>query len=129
MSRNRKEDNILQALLTHRTIREAAEAARVSERVIYDYLNDPAFESRYKAARDDVIRGVSNHLREQMNEAVDVIGGIMRDAENRPQDRLSAAKAVLEYGDKFIENNDILERIEKLEANAGNEQENIQQKA
>ena len=115
MSRSRKADTILQALLAHRTIREAAQAAQVSERVIYDYLADPAFESRYQAARDDIIRGVSNNLREQMNEAVDVIADIMRDADNRPLDRLAAAKAILEYGDKYIETSDILERISKLE--------------
>ena len=122
MSRSRKADNILQALLAHRTIKEAATAAQVSERVVYDYLNDPSFEARYKAARDDIIRGVSNHLREQMNEAVGVIGDIMRDTENRPQDRLAAAKAVLEYGDKYIENDDIIERIDKLERAVDNEQ-------
>lgn len=117
MGNSRKADNILQALLTHRTIKEASQAAKVSERVIYDYLADPAFEARYKAARDDIIRGVSNHLRDRMNEAVDVIVDIMRDAENRSQDRLMAAKSVLEFGDKYIETQDILERIQKLEAN------------
>ena len=122
MGKSRKADVILQALLAHRTIREAAAAAGVSERVIYDYLADPGFEERYKAARDDIIRGVSNNLREQMNEAVDTIGDIMRDGENRPNDRLAAAKAVLEYGSKYIEANDILERIGKLEARAEDEQ-------
>jgi hypothetical protein len=121
MSKSRKADGVLQALLAHRTIREAAEAAGVSERVIYDYLKNPAFENRYKAARDDIIRGVSNHLREQMNEAVGVIGDIMRDAENRPSERLAAAKAVLEYGDKYIETGDILERIAKLEEGMGDD--------
>jgi len=121
MSNDRKADNILQALLANRTIKEAAIAAKVSERVIYDYLNDPEFESRYKAARDDIIRGVSNHLRERMNEAVDVIGGIMRDPGNRPNDRLTAAKSILEYGDKYIESGDILERIAKLERNKEDE--------
>ena len=123
MGKSRKADNILQALLTHRTIREAAQTAKVSERVIYDYLADPAFESRYRAARDDIIRGVSNHLRECMGEAVDIIADIMRDKENRVADRLAAAKAVLEFGDKYIESNDILERLEKLEKNAEDEQD------
>ena len=118
MSKSRKADTILQALLAHRTIREAAAAAGVSERMIYDYLNNPAFEARYKAARDDIIRGVSNNLREQMSEAVDVISDIMRDADNRPLDRLAAAKAILEFGDKYIETGDILERIGKLEGGA-----------
>ena len=122
MSRSRKADNILQALLTHRTVRKAAEAAHVSERVMYNYLSDPAFDARYKAARDDIIRGVSNHLREQMNEAVDIIGNIMRNPNNRPQDRLAAAKAVLEYGNKYIESGDILERIGNLERGSDDEQ-------
>ena len=112
----RNADIILQALLTHRTIREAAQAAKVSERVIYDYLKDPVFESRYRAIRDDIIRGVSNHLREQMNEAVDILADIMRDPMSRPMERLSAAKAVLDYGGKFIELTDVLERISMLEA-------------
>ncbi|MDR0473453.1 MAG: hypothetical protein LBH43_07275 [Treponema sp.] len=115
MSKNRKADNILQALLAHRTIKEAAAAARVSERVIYDYLKDPAFDARYKAARDDIIRGVSNHLREQMNEAVDIIGAIMRNKKNKPNDRLAAAKSILELGDKYTISNNILERMENLE--------------
>ena len=123
MGKSRKADNILQALLTHRTIREAAQASKVSERVIYDYLADPAFENRYRAARDDIIRGVCNHLRERMNEAVDIITDIMRGTENRAADRLSAAKSILEFADKYIETNDILERISRLEAN--NEQDNI----
>ena len=121
MSRSRKADTILQALLTNRTIREAAAAAQVSERIVYSYLADPAFEARYKAARHDIIRGVSNNLREQMNEAVDVIGDIMRSPGNRPQDRLAAAKVILEFGDRFIENIDILERISNLERTMNNE--------
>lgn len=120
MSRSRKADNILQALLSHHTIREAAQATQVSERVIYDYLNDPDFESRYKVARDDIIRGVSNHLREQMNEAVDVIGDIMRDPENKANDRLAAAKSILEFGDKYITRNDILERLDNFEQKLDN---------
>jgi len=126
MNKSRKADSILQALLANRTIREAAEAAHVSERVIYDYLKNPAFETRYKAARDDIIRGVSNHLREQMNKAVDVISDIMRDEVNRPQDRLTAAKSILEFGDKYIDSNDILDRIGKLERSVDHEQGNKQ---
>jgi len=115
MSRSRKADTILQALLSSRTIREAAQVAKASERVIYDYLADPAFDARYKAARDDIIRGVSNHLRAKMSEAINVIGDIMSDAENRPQDRLTAAKLVLEFGARYIDSQDILERIKALE--------------
>ena len=94
----------------------------MSERVMYNYLSDPTFDTRYKTARDDIVRGVSNHLREHMSEAVDIIGNIMRNPDNRPQDRLAAAKAVLEYGKKYIESGDILERIGNLERRSNDEQ-------
>jgi hypothetical protein len=117
MNQGRKADAILQALLTHRTIKEAATAARVSERSMYNYLDNPAFYARYAAARDDVLRGVSNNLREQMNEAVDTISKIMRSTKSKPHERLAAAKAVLEYGIRYVESDDILSRISKLEQN------------
>ena len=115
MSNGRKADRILQALLTHRTIKEAARAAQMSERQIYTYLADKDFEARYRAARDDIIRGVSNSLMAQMNDAVNVIGCVMRDIEAKPYDRLAAAKMILEFGSKYIESQDIIERIAKLE--------------
>lgn len=104
-------DDILQALLTHRTIREAATAIDVSERTIYDYLKDAEFKSRYKAARDDLVSGVSNHLRERMHEAVNVIAEIMNDTETRPQVRLTAAKTILELGAQYTEKQSNAERL------------------
>jgi len=132
MAKNQNEDIILQALLSTRTVTEAAKSANVSIRTIYNYLEDPAFEARYKAARGDIVRGVANHLLNQANEAVDVICAIMRDTSSRTQERLSAAKFVLNYTDKYIENNIILERIEKLESlhkGAKNEQNDIHETA
>lgn len=121
MAKSRRADAFLQALLAHRTVREAAQAAGISERAAYLFLADPAFKALYKAAQDDLVRGVSNHLREQMNEAVDVIGEIMRDPENQPRDRLAAAKTVLEQGAKYLENTEIMERLRQLEEGTGGE--------
>ena len=113
---SRKADKLLQALMTHRTIAQAAKAAGLSERTAYDYLSQPQFQARYRQARDDVIRGLTNHLRERMNEAVDVIGEIMTDPENKAADRLSAAKAILDYKAKYNEQLDVLERLTALES-------------
>ena len=116
----RKADKLINALITCRTLKQAAQAAGMSERSVHDYLNDPIFQERYRAAKDDVMRGVSNHLRGQMSAAVDVIADIMSDNENRPQDRLSAAKSILEYGARYVEEQEILERLKALEDSQGN---------
>jgi len=115
ISKNSKADNILQALLAHHTVRAAAEAAGVSERTVYDYLKNPAFKSRYDAARDDVVRGVSNYIREQMTEAVKIAVEIMSNAESKEFVRLSAVRLMLDYGMRIIETQDILERLTALE--------------
>jgi len=123
MSKNRKADKILQALLSHRTHREAAKAAGVSERVLYDYLKDPDFSERLQAASDDILRGITSDLQGQMSKAVSVIAEIMSDTENAPKDRLTAARLVLEYGTRTTTDNEISERLRVLESIAIEAQE------
>lgn len=112
---NAKEELILSALLSCPTIREASKKCKVPERTINDYLAKPEFMERYKAAKADIVKGVSNKIQGKMSKAVDVIGDIMEDEENPPMVRLSASKTIIEHGLKFQENELILERIEALE--------------
>jgi hypothetical protein len=115
MPKKRTEDKILESLLLHKTIREAAVAAKVTERTIYDYLTKPEFEKRYQDARADIIRGVTNLLRENLTRAAGVIVKIMEDENLPPATRLTAAKTLLEYGKRYTEMSDIQERIRKIE--------------
>ena len=108
-------DAILQALLTTRTIREAAASLKLSERTIYSYLEDPAFKARYKLAQADTTRGLLNHLRELEHTAVDTLADAMTNA-SLARDRISAAKLILEYRARYGETADIQERLQILEA-------------
>ena len=114
-------DKLLTALLTHGTVREAAKAAGLSERTAYAIVKDPAFQSRYQAAQTNVLREISGHLKQQMSKAVSVIVGIMTSTKVRPSDRLSAARTVLDYGIKFVEVIDIVERLDRLEGEGEDE--------
>jgi hypothetical protein len=105
MGRSNREDNVLQALMSQRTV--------------YGYLSDAAFSARYRAARNDAVREVANSLRERMGEAVGVIAEIMGDHDAPHRERRAAACAILDYGAKFTETLDILERLQALESKAG----------
>ena len=115
MSRQRKTNAILQALLTNKTIKSAALAANVSERVMYNYLRDPSFAALYQSARDVMIREISYNLVQELETAVSVISDIMLDCEQRTQDRLSAARLMLEFGDRYYQSSIIAGRISELE--------------
>jgi hypothetical protein len=112
---NSKEELILSALLSCPTIREASAKCKVPERTITDYLAKPEFMERYKEAKADIVRGVSDKMQGKMSQAVDVIGELMEQKRTPPAVRLSASKTVLEIGLKFQENEQIIERIERLE--------------
>ena len=113
---NQTEDKLLQALLTNPTRRAAAQAAGMSERQAYNISQKPEFQARYRSAQDDLLRRTSNNLRRQMDKAVNTIAAVMGSSKSRTQDRLAASKMILEFGLRFVEAVDIVERIAALEA-------------
>ena len=115
MSKSSRADAILQALLTTRTIREAAASLKLSERTIYNHLEDPAFKARYQLAQSDLHRGAVNHLRELQHSAIDTLASVMKTG-SRDRDRLAAAKLILEFNARYAEIQDIQERLQLLEA-------------
>jgi len=110
----RREEIALKALISCRTVREASKISGLSERSIYNYLSNPIFKAAYEAAKTDIIRGVAANLRERMSEAADVVGAVMS-RENRPRDRLAAAKIALTFSIRLDESLDFSERLAELE--------------
>ena len=77
------------------TVREAASAADLPIRTLYDRMNAPDFQIMYREARADVLREATNNLNKRVQAAVDTIAEIMTDAENNPAIRLQAAQTIL----------------------------------
>lgn len=100
MAKKQVDDEILiAALVTHRTIKEAALSCGISERTIYTKLRDAEFEQAYQCARTDILRGTVSEVSRQVQDALGVIGEIMH-SEASEQVRLNAAKMILEYAEK-----------------------------
>lgn len=113
--RNSKEELILSALLSCPTVREASSKCKVPESTIRDYLAKPAFMERYKAAKAEIVKGVSDKIQNKMSEAIDVICSLMGNEDTPPAVKLNAAKTIIDNGLKFQENEQITARIEQLE--------------
>ena len=100
MSKSKVTDEILiSALVSHRTIKEAALSCGISERTVYSKLRDAQFEQAYQCARTDILRGTVSEVSRQVQDALGVIGEIMH-SEASEQVRLNAAKMILEYAEK-----------------------------
>lgn len=97
------DEQIIAALLNSGTIKQAAAAAGISERTIYDRMNAGEFQALYKAAKADLIRAAVFSINGNLQEAINTVAEIMTDKETNPATRLQAAQTILNTACKFTQ--------------------------
>lgn len=97
------DEQIIAALLNSGTIKAAAAAAGVSERTVYDRMNEGGFQALYKAAKADLIRAAVFSLNSKVQAAIDTVAAVMQDENNNAAVRLQAAQTILNNAGKFAQ--------------------------
>lgn len=105
----------LDALLTHPSKAEAAKAAQISPRTMSKYLADDEFQAAYKAAISELVGDATRQAQQALSPALKALKGIVEDDDEPSSVRVSAARALLEYGLKFTEFNDVIAELRRLE--------------
>lgn len=118
--RARRADEAIVALLTERTIAAAAKCAGIGESTLLRRLWDPAFVTKYRAARRGAVEGAVAGLQQAATLAVDALKRNLRCG--NPAVEVGAAKAVLDQAMRGIEVLDLEERIVQLEGLSRNPQ-------
>ncbi len=95
-----EDPELIAALLSSRTIREASVSAGVSEATVYRRLRDGAFRKELKEQRLRVYSHALQRLQVAAEGAVDVLEDVMRDARAPLSARIKCAVHVLERADK-----------------------------
>ena len=106
------DEEIIAAILQHGTIKEAAAAAGISTRAIYDRMENREFRSLYMKAKDDIFRQAVFSVNRKLSQAIDVIAEIMENPDNNPAIRLQAAQIIIKNAGQFAE------RLQKDEYNS-----------
>ena len=114
MKRNRDEA-ILAALVTCGSIRQAAKRAYCSESTVRNKLKDAEFLERYKATKQCFLAEACDAISARLTLAIDTLSDIVEDEKTPTTIKVSAADALLRHGLRYIEANNILVRLEKLE--------------
>ena len=102
----------IQALLTCRNKKEAAATAGISERSLEYYLKDNEFQSEYRKAVGPGLDSTARQAQQAMSPALAVLQAIMQDAEESSSSKIAAARALLEYGLRLTEFNDIMRELQ-----------------
>lgn len=97
------DEQIIAALLSNGTIKAAAAAVGISERSLYDRMNEGEFIALYKSAKADLIRGAVVNLNNQIQAAIDTVVEVMSDKDNNAAVRLQAAQTILNNAGKFMQ--------------------------
>lgn len=95
------DEEIIAALFSSGTIKEAAAKIGLSDRAIYERMRAGDFQALYKAAKADLIRGAVISINRQLQAAIDTVIEIMQDQEANPAIRLQAAQTILNNAGKF----------------------------
>lgn len=119
-----KQEAAVVALLTYPTAQEAAKACGIVKSTLWRWQREPLFMQRYAEARRAVMQQALSSLQQTTGKAVSTLAAIMEDAKVPPSARVSAARSVLEYAFKGVEQFELEERITALEASLNTESGN-----
>lgn len=114
------DEQIIAALLASGTIKAASAAVGLSERAVYDRMNNGDFQGLYKSAKADMVRAAVFSINKQLQAAIDTVTEIMQSADVNPAIRLQAAQTILNNAGKFAQRlqNDETSVINQVESDS-----------
>lgn len=110
-----KKQRALESLLVASSRRAAAEAAGVDIKTLRGYLNDPEFSAAYKAAFAEKVEEATRQAQSALAPALATLLEICQDESAGHMARISASRALLEFGMRLGEEYDYAVRIAALE--------------
>jgi hypothetical protein len=114
----RKKEEAIAALLSHRTIEEAAKAINLNPNTLLRWLEIPEFRDEYRKARREAVHQAVARLQQATGAAGLTILKLMTDPNVPAAVRLRAAECVFAQAIRGIELEDIEARLSELERGA-----------
>ena len=111
---SRKQELAIAALLGQPTIEEAAQTVGVNEKTLRTWLKLPTFHAEFRAARRRIVEGAITRLQQLTLGAVLALHRNL--TSGNPAVEIRAAHIILDQSTKAIELDDVLQRIDELEA-------------
>ncbi len=98
----RKQEEAVVALISQRTIEDAARACNIPARTLYRWLKEPEFETAYRTARRQAYGQSISRLQQGSTAAATTLLKVMVDPTTPPSTRVRAAEAVLSHAAKAM---------------------------
>jgi len=106
----------LDAILKTSTIADAAKLVGLTDRTLWNYLNDDEFNEALEKRQDDVIRSTTAQLVGLSEEAGTVLFELMTDTTVAASVRARVALGIKKLIHEAVELQNVISRLEKLES-------------
>jgi transposase-like protein len=111
----RKKEEAIVALLSQRSVDEAARSINITPRTLYRWMKEPEFDAAYRAAKRAAYGQSIARLQQASSAAVTTLLKLMVDQNVPASTRARCADSVLGHTVKAIELDDIQGRLAELE--------------
>jgi len=111
----RKQEEAVAALLSQRSVEDAARVAGIGTRTLLRWMKLPEFQAAYREARRAAFGQSIARLQQATGMAVSVLLKVMVDSATPASVKVRAADSVLDHSAKAIEIEDIEARVSELE--------------
>lgn len=109
------DNQLISALLSCPTIKQASESVGLSEQSVYSRLRKPDFRAQLQNARDNQFQVISSKLEDANFKALDTLINILDDSEVSAGIKVKASQTLLDLSLRNREQIDVISRIENLE--------------
>jgi transposase-like protein len=110
-----KKEKAILALLTSRSVEEAARTANVPPRTLYRWMKEPGFDAEYRAARRAAYGQAVARLQQGTSAAATTLLKTMIDPSTPASAKIRAAEAIFNHAAKALEIEDLEARVVELE--------------
>jgi hypothetical protein len=111
----RQKEEAIVALLSQRSVDDAARSVKITPRTLYRWMKEPEFDAAYRAAQRASFGQSVARLQQASGAAVTTLLKVMVDPSAPASTKVRAADSVLNHTAKAIELNDIEGRLSELE--------------
>jgi hypothetical protein len=118
----RKKEEVIAALLSQRSVEDAARAAGVAATTLSRWMKLPEFQDEYRLARRQAVSQSTARLQQASGAAVTTLLKVMLDKDSPPASKIRAAEMVIEQSLRGVELDDVEARLARLEQSQHQEQ-------
>jgi hypothetical protein len=109
------QERFIAAVLSTRTIADAARQIGISERTAYRYLDDPEVRAALDSALDQALSQAAQRAAVGMDRALATLYTILEDPNTPLTGRIAVARLLLQAGPRLHENITLMQRMESIE--------------